>query len=151
MKSEQEVQISPFLILNNMKTGLVFGTFDGLHEGHLAFLRQAREHCDKLVASVPKDELVEQFKSKRPLHTFDNRVSTLLKCGLVDKVFPSDSSPGNYTILQELNPDIILLGYDQSHLKNSLMDFLTEHKLSIELKELSPFKPDQFKSSLLNV
>ena len=147
----QEHQPLRSLKSNNMSTGLVFGTFDGIHEGHLSFLRQAKEYTDVLIASVPSDSLVEQFKAKQPRHPYEQRVSFLLETRLVDKVVPSDSTPGEYTILSSDTPDRILLGYDQIDLKKSLEVYLQAHKLDIPVILLSPYKPDQFKSSLLNL
>ena len=41
-----------------MKKVLVFGTFDGLHEGHKDFLRQAKQYGDHLTVVVGRDSTV---------------------------------------------------------------------------------------------
>ena len=45
---------------------MVFGTFDGLHPGHLSYFKQARKYGDYLIAIVALDENVLQFKGHRP-------------------------------------------------------------------------------------
>ena len=45
-----------------MKKVMVFGTFDGLHEGHLDFFRQAREYGDYLIVAVARDVNVKKIK-----------------------------------------------------------------------------------------
>jgi len=132
-----------------MTTGLTFGTFDQLHQGHEMMLREALMRCDRIVACVPEDELVLQLKGRKPVQTFAERKEALLASGLVEDVVPSDAQPGTYAVVQRIKPDVILLGYDQLELKKNLTEWLTEHRLRIPLIGLQPFEPDNYKSSLL--
>ena len=49
-----------------MKKVMAFGTFDGLHPGHLNFLKQARRLGDSLVVVVARDANVRKIKGRFP-------------------------------------------------------------------------------------
>jgi cytidyltransferase-like protein len=105
-------------------TVLVFGTFDGLHEGHRYFLRRARSLGDRLVVSLSRDEFVRAFKAKSPRHDETQRRLRLEASGLADAVHLSDPVPGSYDILAKTRPDIVCLGYDQDALEGNLRRWL---------------------------
>ncbi|WP_459569712.1 adenylyltransferase/cytidyltransferase family protein [Cupriavidus sp. 8B] len=42
------------------------GAYDLFHIGHLNLLRQAKEHCDILIAGVVADEVLIQYKGGKP-------------------------------------------------------------------------------------
>ena len=48
------------------KKVLVFGTFDGLHEGHLDLFRQAGELGKYVIAVVARDSTILKNKGKQP-------------------------------------------------------------------------------------
>lgn len=50
-----------------MRTGVVVGTFDMFHIGHLNLLKNARVHCDCLIAGVNTDAVVLRDKHKIPI------------------------------------------------------------------------------------
>jgi FAD synthetase len=45
---------------------IAFGVFDGLHEGHRHFLREARKLGGRLTVAVAHDEAVVMLKGRRP-------------------------------------------------------------------------------------
>ena len=124
---------------------LVFGTFDGLHEGHKAYLTQAKTFGDTIVASVPDDKTVHALKRKLPKQSFEERKTALLASGLVQEVFVSDNTQGGYNVLDRAQPDTILVGYDQREIEQSLQ----KHPSQIPVHRAQPFHPDIYKSSLL--
>jgi glycerol-3-phosphate cytidylyltransferase len=65
--------------------GFVPGIFDLFHVGDLDLLRQAREHCDRLIAGVVTDELFECYVP------FPERAEILRHVRHVDEVTPLDS------------------------------------------------------------
>ena len=82
--------------------GYVPGAFDLFHVGHLNMLRQARPHCDVLVAGVVSDELLNSFspgsspvsdemlevtKGISPTVPLEERAEIVEAIGIVDGVY----------------------------------------------------------------
>jgi FAD synthetase len=133
-----------------MNVGLVFGVFDGLHDGHRAMLEQARFRVDRLVAVLPSDAIVERLKARPPSRSWNKRANELRASGLVDDVIPGDDTEGEYHVLDAVKPDVILLGYDQRELRKDLERFCKDRPSAPRLVTLEPFQPERYKSSLLN-
>ena len=132
-----------------MSTVLVFGTFDLLHPGHASFLKQAREHGDKLVASVARDQFVRDYKGREPVHSQNERIEKLMSSGLVDEARLSDVKRGSYTVIEDVKPDVVCVGFDQHALATDLQRWASEHGHNIQIVVLSPFKPEKYKTSRL--
>lgn len=113
-------------------------------------LKEAKHHVDKLIVSLALDEIVTELKGKAPLRSWADRSKELVESGLVNEVIEGDRELGTYTSISSVAPSVILVGYDQISLVKDLRRFLAESSLSIPIIILKPFKPDQFKSSLLN-
>ena len=67
--------------------GYAPGAYDLFHVGHLNVLRQAREHCDVLVAGVVADEICELTKGVRPFVPLEERLEIVRSVGIVDDVY----------------------------------------------------------------
>ena len=139
------------------KKVLVFGTFDGLHKGHLHLFSQARKFGDTfagsgqvyLVVVVARDVTVKKVKGHLPKFTEQERLKTVYNCKLVD-----DAQLGNlksyYKKIKEIKPQIICLGYDQVAFVDNLEKEIERIKMKIEIVRLKPYQPKKYKSSLLN-
>jgi len=132
-----------------MKKVLVFGIFDGLHPGHISFLRQAKKHGDFLVVAIGRASACRQIKCKTPAHPLRQRLTALRGEPLVNKAVPGDIKQGSYKVVLREKPDIICLGYDQSELDADLKKWLSRHKLKIRIKNLKPYLPQKYHTSLL--
>lgn len=131
-------------------TVLCFGTFDRLHPGHEDYFRQASELGDRLVVVVARDETVQNVKGHEPLQPENVRLEAVAHHPLVSEArlgLPGDK----YRIIEEIQPDIILLGYDQQAFTESLEQVLRARGVSCTVKRANPYKPEIYKSSLLNV
>src|SRR3989338_2941934 len=103
---------------------MVFGTFDGVHKGHLNFFKQARKLAPKsfLIVSVARDKNVLKIKGNFPVLNEKERITLIEKCKLADKVVLSGAGDHIPHIIKE-RPDIIALGYDQKfYVKNLKKD-----------------------------
>lgn len=136
----------------NSRTVTIFGVFDGIHDGHRAFISEAKALGDKLVAVVARDSEVEKLKGHLPTNDEVSRINMLLKVEDVDQVFLGDVEQGTYNIIKEINPSVIFLGYDQQSLFDNISAAISKGVLpQIELVYGKPHKPEIFKSSILNV
>ena len=130
---------------------LVFGTFDGLHEGHKDFFRQAKEYGDYLVVVVGRDSTVQRTKNKLPKFNEQERLRAVQECEFVDEARLGNEGNNPYLVVQQVNPQIICLGYDQTHFTDKLEQKIKEMGLRIDIIRLKAYKPEIYKSSLLNV
>lgn len=108
------------------KCVLVFGTFDGLHSGHEFFLRSAKEQGTRLTVAVARDEHVMILKNKVHQYSLEKRMSALRHFSFVDDVVACDAELGSYHLLEQVRPDLIVMGHDQLHLEKSLLDWMDE-------------------------
>jgi FAD synthetase len=133
------------------KTVTIFGVFDGIHEGHLSFIKEAKKEGDKLVAIVARDSEVEKIKGKLPRNNEVSRINSLLQVQDIDQVYLGDAEQGTYKILKEVKPDLIFLGYDQQSLFENINIAIGNSVLpAVRLMYGQPHKPEAFKSSILN-
>lgn len=94
-----------------MRTVLVNGCFDLLHDGHVYFLKEAKALGDWLQVILNSDVSVRELKGEsRPVHSFAMRRYNLFKTGHVDQVTRYDSPLD----VREFVPDIVAYGRDVS-------------------------------------
>ena len=129
---------------------MVFGTFDGLHAGHLDFFRQARKLAPNsfLIVSVARDRNVFRIKGSLPVLNEKARRSLLQNCALVDKVVLSGIKNHLPHIIKEC-PQIIALGYDQKAYVKNLKKDLKNKGILVKIARLKPYKDKIYKSHLL--
>ena len=129
---------------------MIFGTFDGVHKGHLNFFKQARKlHKNSfLVASIARDKNVLRIKGKLPDFNEQERLNLVKKSILVDKVILSGVKNHLTHIVKE-RPDIIALGYDQKAYIKGLKSDLKNRGVLVQIVRLKPYKENVYKNSLL--
>ena len=77
--------------MKKYKIGYTTGVYDLFHIGHLNILRRAKEQCDFLIVGVSTDDLVENYKHKRPVIPFEERIEIVKAIRYVDEVVPQTS------------------------------------------------------------
>jgi len=134
------------------KRVMVFGVFDGLHEGHRRFLAMARECGDELIAVVARDDMVWTLKQKTPVQNESQRLQALAAMNEVSHAELGDSEIGTYDVVKEHQPDVICLGYDQDALAKDLTRAMQQGViLAIPLRRITAHKPESFKTSLSTI
>lgn len=73
------------------KIGYTTGVYDLFHIGHLNLLKRAKEQCDYLIVGVSTDKLVEDYKHKKPIIPYEERIEIVKAIKYVDKVIPQTS------------------------------------------------------------
>jgi len=131
-----------------MKKVMVFGTFDGLHDGHLDFFRQAKEHGDFLIAVAGRDVNIKKIKGHFSKRRDRERLTDLQRCKLVDKPVLGYEDDV-YMTIETLKPDVICLGYDQTSFSKNLKKELKKRGLKIEIFRMKGYKPNKMHSSIL--
>jgi len=132
---------------------MLFGTFDGLHKGHINFFKQARALAPGkvfLIASIARDKNVFRIKKRWPARKEGNRVRLLRNCDLINKVVLSGAK--NYLPhIKKESPDFIALGYDQVEYVKDLKKDLKKAGLETKVVRMKPYKEKIHKNYLLYV
>ncbi|HTM68187.1 MAG TPA: adenylyltransferase/cytidyltransferase family protein [Candidatus Binatia bacterium] len=93
------------------KRVLVFGVFDLLHPGHMAFLREAAKHGEVTVV-VTRDEKAAAEKGRPPFFTEQERLEMVASLKGVAHAELGDKG-ARWTAVSRLAPDVICVGHDQ--------------------------------------
>ena len=106
---------------------MAVGVFDLLHAGHLHYVEQAKSLGDELVVVVAHDDTVRKQKHE-PVTNQDLRRRMVEGLKPVDKaIIGNPPSEPIFDILEIIKPDIIALGYDQKHSRDSIKKGLDEN------------------------
>jgi FAD synthetase len=135
---------------SKIKKIMSFGTFDGIHPGHISFLKQCYNFGDRLMIIVARDKNVKKIKGKMPKKKEDERREDLIKSGLADEVILGKFD-NKYKLVEYYKPDVICLGYDQEYFIKDLPEKLKKFGLEeTEIVRLQSFHPEKYKSSKIN-
>lgn len=94
-----------------MLLGYTTGVFDFFHVGHVEILKRAKSLCDKLIVGVSTDELVLEYKNKKPFFSFYERCSIVESVKYVDIVVPQKSM-NKFEMWERLKFDLMFVGDD---------------------------------------
>jgi len=131
-----------------MKKVLAFGTFDGLHPGHIDFFEQAKKLGGRLIVVVGRDVTVNKVKGAFPKRSELLRLKAVEQCNLVDQAMLGNIGDP-YAIIEKINPDIVALGYDQRAFTENLADFIKKSGLKTEVIRFKPYAPEIYHSSII--
>ncbi len=133
-----------------MKKIVVFGTFDPLHPGHEFLFREARKMGDYLLVVVARDATISIEKQRQHHMGEQERLQAVQKNPYVDEAVLGDEDPTSYTLLKNLEFDVLALGYDQRPSDEEVWAILgTIGKPNVKMVRLPAYKPEQYKSSLM--
>ncbi|ADU21354.1 adenylyltransferase/cytidyltransferase family protein [Ruminococcus albus] len=97
--------------MKKYKIGYTTGVFDMFHIGHLNILKRAKEQCEYLIVGVSTDELVAEYKHKKPIIPYEERSEIVNAIKYVDKVIPQ-TSMDKLIAWEELHFDALFHGSD---------------------------------------
>ena len=128
---------------------LVFGTYDVFHPGHEHHLRKAKLRGEKLYVVVARDETVKKMKGVNPQNSEKKRMARIKSLDFVHKVYLGGEGD-KYKIIEKIRPDLICLGYDQTHFTRGLKEALKRRGLNPKIVRFrEAHLPEKYKSSLI--
>lgn len=93
-----------------MVIGFTCSTFDFLHAGHIAMLREAKEQCDYLICGLQVDPSVDRDNKNKPVQTLVERHTQLSAVKYVDEIIPYQTENDLIDILSMYNINVRILG-----------------------------------------
>ncbi len=116
------------------------GVFDILHTGHVHYLTEARKLGDELVVVVATDNTVRRTKHE-PITPEKMRLELVQSLKPVDRAILGREGD-MFSVVAEIKPDIIALGYDQTFEEKVLEDELARRGLNIRVVRLGHYADD---------
>ena len=121
------------------KKVLVAGTFDLIHPGHIFLINEAAKLGDVYVI-VATDQNRKLYSGEFPIIPQEQRLEVVKNIANVKEARLGRSDTNTLKTVQEINPDIILLGPDQKYDISTLKQGLKELGLeNIEIKRLNTY------------
>lgn len=93
-----------------MITGFTASTFDLLHAGHVAMLREAKDQCDYLICGLQVDPSLDRANKNSPVQTLVERYAQLNAIRYVDEIIPYQTEQDLEDILTMYNFDVRIIG-----------------------------------------
>ena len=121
-----------------MKKVMASGTFDLLHPGHGIYLQEAKnlggyksKQKRKRVPIVGENQRLELIKMLKP----------------VDEAYLGNEDGDIFKIVEEIDPDIIAIGPDQTHNVEKLQKEIDKRGLKARVQRVSVYHKDELDSS----
>ena len=135
MKTLKEIQDS------GSKIVLAGGVFAIIHPGHINTLNDAKKLGDVLVVVVATDKTAIKMKKRKPLHSAKLRQELVSSLTMVDLCIVGDEEDIFKTV-DLVKPQIIVLGYDQSHQEKFIIDGCKKINLDVRVARLESPRPE---------
>ncbi len=110
------------------------GVFDLVHLGHLHYLQAARAHGDELIVVIARDETVKRNKHA-PIFNEEARRELVNAMKCVDSAVLGHRGDF-YRIVEEIDPDIICIGYDQPYKEHAIQEECARRGLDVRVERL---------------
>jgi FAD synthetase len=118
-----------------LKVVMIGGAFELIHPGHVYTMEAARRLGNTLVVVVATDETIARNKKRDPITNQGWRVRLTSQVRLVDAAVPGGRG-SIYDTLERVRPDIVALGYDQSHNPEDIVKEAARRGLKISVVRL---------------
>lgn len=92
------------------RTGFTASTFDLLHAGHVAMLREAKSECDYLICGLQIDPSADRKEKNAPIQSIVERYTQLSAIRFVDEIIVYASEQDLLDIMQMYPIDVRILG-----------------------------------------
>jgi FAD synthetase len=118
-----------------MRRVIAQGTFDILHPGHVHYLTDAAAMGDELHVIIARSENVTH--KAKPILDDRQRRDMVAALDVVDEAHlghPDDI----FVPIEEIDPSVIVLGYDQHHDEESIKAALADRGIDCEVARATP-------------
>ncbi|MFB6128227.1 MAG: adenylyltransferase/cytidyltransferase family protein [Halorhabdus sp.] len=122
-----------------MTTVVAQGTFDLLHPGHLHYLREAAAMGEDLHVIVARRENVTH--KDPPILPNEQRREMVAALDPVDEAVVGHDDD-IFVPVERIDPDVLVLGYDQHHDRADIADALAERGIDCVVRRASQYEPD---------
>ena len=95
-----------------MAIGITFSTFDLLHAGHIAMLREAKNQCDYLICGLQVNPAAERSEKNTPVQTLVERWMQLQAVKYVNEIIPYETETDIEDILKMFDIDVRIIGQE---------------------------------------
>lgn len=92
--------------------GFTASTFDLLHAGHIAMLREAKSICDYLICGLQVDPSADRPEKNAPVQTLVERWTQLQAVKYVDEIIPYQTEKDLEDILELFHMDYKIMGQE---------------------------------------
>ena len=90
--------------------GFTASTFDLLHAGHIAMLREAKTQCDYLIVGLQVDPSVDRPEKNKPVQTLVERYVQIAAVTYVDEIVCYQTETDLIDILEMFQIDVKIMG-----------------------------------------
>lgn len=111
--------------------GITFSTFDLLHAGHIAMLRDAKEQCDYLICGLQVDPSKDRAEKNSPVQTLVERWTQIQAVRYIDEIIPYQDEKDVEDILNMFNIDIRIIGEEYKDMNFTGRTTCTQRGISI--------------------
>ena len=108
------------------------GVFDIIHTGHISYLEQAKAMGDELIVVIACDNTVRRRKHE-PITPETMRARIIGSLKPVDAVVIGNDGD-MFATIEDIRPDIIALGFDQTFDENELINELRKRDIAAEVR-----------------
>ena len=129
------------------KIVLAGGVFDIIHPGHIHTLNAAKALGDVLVVVIATDKTAKKMKNRPPLHNQESR-RELVRCLSMVDIAIIGHEENIFETVNEIKPNIIVLGYDQIHQEKFIDDGCKRINLDVEIVRLQSPVPELSSSKI---
>ncbi|MFC7204118.1 adenylyltransferase/cytidyltransferase family protein [Haloferax namakaokahaiae] len=114
------------------------GTFDILHPGHVHYLSDAASMGDELHVIIARSSNVTH--KQKPILDDRQRRDMVAALDVVDEAHLGHETD-IFVPIERIDPDVIVLGYDQHHDEADLEAALSDRGIDCEVARASPREP----------
>lgn len=93
-----------------MRVGITASTFDLLHAGHCAMLREAKTQCDYLICALQNDPSVDRPEKNKPVQNIVERQAQLAAIKYVDEILVYNTEEELLDILGMYDINVKIMG-----------------------------------------